>query len=138
MRLPASGGTACAPPATASAAPSLYRIDSDDPLPVVTRCHCAQCARCSGSLAAFTACQPSELAVEGDPAWFQSSPDTKRGFCPVCGSALFLQAEPGNRVYVTVGTLDLPSGLTIAEHIHTVRRPVWCDILAPAPQKAGE
>lgn len=115
-----------------------YRIDSEDPLPGVTLCHCEQCARWSGSLAAFIACRPSEITIAGDPAWFQSSPDTKRGFCATCGSALFWQAEPGNRIYVTVGTLNPPTGLTITEHIHTASKPDWYDILDPAPQKAGE
>lgn len=115
-----------------------YRIDSEDPLPGATLCHCTQCARWTGSLGAFTACRPAELAVTGEPRWFQSSSDTRRGHCPTCGSALFWQVNPGNRIYVTMGTLDAPTGLAIAEHIHVADKPDWYDILDPAPQKARE
>ncbi len=115
-----------------------YRIDSEDPLPAVTLCHCSQCARWTGSMAALTACRPSELTVTGDPVWFQSSSEAKRAFCPICGASLFWQADPGNRVYVTIGTLDPPTGLTIGEHIHVADKPDWYDILDPAPQRLAE
>lgn len=115
-----------------------YRIDSQDPPSGIMMCHCQQCARWTGSLAAFIACRPDELAITGTPSWFRSSPDTRRGFCQACGSALFWQAEPGNRIYVTVGSLDPPTGLAIAEHIHTASKADWYDILDLAPQKAGE
>ena len=115
-----------------------YRIDTEDPPSGVTLCHCEQCARWTGSLGAFTACRPNELAITGNPVWFQSSADTKRGFCPRCGSTLFWQAEPGNRIYVTAGTLDAPTGLAVTEHIHTSSKPDWYEILDPAPQKPQE
>ena len=60
------------------------------------------------------------------------------GFCATCGASLFWQAEPGNRIYVTAGSLDAAAGLAVAEHIWVASRPDWDEIGGTAPQRSGE
>ena len=54
-------------------------------------CHCTQCRKVSGHLWASTDVPKAALRVsgEGKVTWFQSSAKVRRGFCSVCGSALF-------------------------------------------------
>ena len=115
-----------------------YRIATDDPPLGVTVCHCRQCARWTGSHGAFVPVRLSDLTVTGDPRWFQSSPEVRRGSCPSCGSALFWQAEPGNRIYVTAGSLDPPVGLAVVEHLHTLSKSDWYALTDSAPKKPEE
>ena len=50
-------------------------------------------------------------------SWYRSSPRAERGFCRVCGGNLFWRPDGENRTAITAGTLDLPTGLELAEHI---------------------
>lgn len=112
-----------------------YRISGD--LKDALACHCSQCARTSGNYAAMTACKTADLAIEdgGTLAWFQSSPEVNRGFCSRCGGNLFWRQEPGDETYVTVGTLNAPTGLRLAEHIFVASRSDFYDIADGLPQK---
>lgn len=115
-----------------------YRIESEDLPDGLTVCHCRQCAHWSGGPVPFAICRQSEITVEGTVTWFQSSADVRRGFCATCGASLFWQAEPGNRIYVTAGSLDAAAGLAVAEHIWVASRPDWDEIGGTAPQRSGE
>lgn len=115
-----------------------YRIDTELPADPLTVCHCRQCGRWTGGPTPYVVCRTTELAVTGEVRWFHSSPDVKRGFCPVCGGSLFWQAEPGNRIYVTAGTVDPPTGLTVGEHIWTASKADWDEIADTALKRAGD
>jgi hypothetical protein len=54
-------------------------------------CHCTQCRKVSGHYWASTDVPKAALSIEGADrlSWFQSSEKVRRGFCSVCGSALF-------------------------------------------------
>lgn len=115
-----------------------YRMTRDEPLADITFCHCAECARWTGNFAAFTACRPDELAVTGPVVWYRSSDHVRRGGCGTCCSPLLWQEEPGNRIYVTTGTLDGAAGLRPAEHIHVAEKPGWSVIGDDAVQRDRE
>lgn len=55
-------------------------------------CHCSMCRRATGGPFAFLV-RVDEAALEwtaSRPAVYRSSPIAERGFCPDCGSPLFL------------------------------------------------
>jgi len=85
----------------------------------VIACHCSQCRRTSGHYAAMTSA-PTENLVLTESAtlsWYRSSPGAERGFCRVCGGNLFWRRDGDPATSITGGTLDLPTGLELAEHI---------------------
>lgn len=92
------------------------RYTVDQPLGPVTACHCTQCRKISGHYAAAVPAEWSNVTVHGDPKWFESSPQARRGFCPNCGSYLFWEEYDG-KVYIMAGTLDGETGLTMDGHI---------------------
>lgn len=100
-------------------------------------CHCSQCARTSGHFAAMAACSTAELVIEPEEtlAWYKSSDDVNRGFCARCGGNLFWRAAPGDETYVTVGTLDRPTGLRLSAHIFMGSKSDYYDIKDGLPQK---
>ncbi len=112
----------------------------DGPLDPITACHCTNCARSSGHHAAFTACHPDALTIadNGGLQWFRSSPEVERGFCSTCGSNLFWRETPLQRINITAGTMDRPTGLTIGLHIHTASKSDYYDVTDIAPQKTSE
>lgn len=67
--------------------------------------------------------------------WFQSSENVQRGFCARCGGNIFWRAAPGDVTYVTVGTLDRPTGLTLAEHIYVGSKSDFYKIADELPQR---
>lgn len=93
-----------------------YRIE--EPLAQVTACHCSQCRRSSGHFAAATSALREQVTIEGEVRWFESTPgQVRRGFCARCGSNLFWDLMAGDTISIWAGTLDSPTGLTLAEHI---------------------
>lgn len=90
------------------------------PLRDVVYCHCKMCRRSSGHFVAATACAMPHLSITraGSLQWYESSPQARRGFCSVCGSNLFWQPASGTHVSIWAGTLDDPTGLKGAAHIH--------------------
>jgi hypothetical protein len=93
-----------------------YRVDG--PLDDVVACHCTQCRRTSGHHAAATGARREDVTVEGEVAWYESTPGAiRRGFCPVCGSNLFWDRMAAERLDIWAGTLDGPTGLRLVEHI---------------------
>ena len=84
-------------------------------------CHCENCRRTHGHVAAYTALPKSRLELLADTtlAWYHdASPDTRRGFCRRCGASLFWQAGDGaERISVAAGSLDDSRGLKTVGHI---------------------
>lgn len=89
------------------------------PMEDVWLCHCSQCRRSHGHIAAYAAAPPAALTVveDGALAWYRSSDQARRGFCRVCGSSLFWAPSHGRHVSIAAGTLDLPTGLTTVGQI---------------------
>lgn len=102
----------------------------------VIACHCTQCRKGSGHHVAATSAPRGEVKVEGLVRWFQSSADTKRGFCPICGSNLFWDGG-GENLSIFAGTLDGNTGLKVAGHIFCADKGDYYEIADGTPQASG-
>ena len=76
------------------------------------------------------------MDVEGEVAWYRSSETARRGFCPTCGSQLFWDG-PGANLSIFAGTLDRPTGLTLAGHIFCAEKGDYYEITDALPQAPG-
>ena len=111
-----------------------YRVTG--PMRPVVACHCTQCRKTSGFHVAATSAPREAVEVTGDVAWFQSSETARRGFCPVCGSNLFWDGGGAN-LSIMAGTLDGPTGLTLAGHIFCADKGDYYDIADGLPRAEG-
>ncbi len=94
-------------------------FDVEGPLRQVVACHCKQCRKTSGHYVAATAARKNALSVQGADAiaWFEASPDARRGFCPTCGSHLFWDQHSSDMISIFAGSLDDRTDLVIQSHI---------------------
>lgn len=100
-------------------------------------CHCDMCRKHSGAPAlAFVHFPVGSFEwVNAAPRWYRSSPFAERGFCPDCGSTLGMREEVlGDRVQVSVGSLDEPDRAQIQDHVWTSSRISWFDIRDALPR----
>lgn len=100
-------------------------------------CHCVQCRKTSGHYVSATQVGPDQLTITKNAtlAWFQSTPEARRGFCNTCGSSLFWKhtADKG-AVSVMSGTIDGATGIETAKHIFTAFKGDYYDIADSIPQ----
>ncbi|MFM8746397.1 MAG: GFA family protein [Aestuariivirga sp.] len=89
------------------------------PLRPVIACHCVQCRKQTGTYMSATACADADLAFTHTDglAWYRSSPEAQRGFCRLCGSALFWKADGSGTTSISAGAIDGPSGAPLDGHI---------------------
>jgi hypothetical protein len=118
---------------------SRVRYLARAPLRPVVTCHCRQCQRIHGGPAGFTAVAQDGLRLVEDAGlgWYPSSPGVERGFCRSCGASLFWRRAGSGRISVTAGSLDPPTGLRTAGHIHAASAGDWYRIADGLPQFAG-
>ncbi len=85
----------------------------------VIACHCSQCRRTSGHYAAMTSAPSGSIKMTSSATlrWYRSSDTAERGFCEVCGGNLFWKLAGRDDVSITAGTLDLPTGIALGQHI---------------------
>ena len=102
----------------------------------VIYCHCSQCRRQTGHFLAATAAEDADMEIEGaeNISWFQSSPEAKRGFCSICGSALFWKNAGKSYTSILAGAFDEPSSLQAEGHIFTGDKGSYYDITDGLPQ----
>lgn len=95
------------------------RFKTSASLREVIYCHCSQCRKQSGHFYAATNVSEAELELEGTASitWYRSSDVARRGFCRVCGSALFWKHDGLDTISVMAGAFDMPSGLAGGSHI---------------------
>ena len=109
-----------------------YRLAAE---PTATyACHCAECRRQTGYLLATAEVARGAVRLDAEATlrWFDSSPGTRRGFCARCGSVLFWEREASPNRYVTLGSLDGPSGLRIERHVFLAEAGDYYDVPDPA------
>ena len=89
------------------------------PLRAVVNCHCGQCRRTHGHVAAYTNLPRTNLTLTEARGlkWYASSGSARRGFCGECGASLFWDRLDGDTISVAAGTLEAPTGLTTAADI---------------------
>jgi hypothetical protein len=85
----------------------------------------------------MTSCRSANLNLTGDEglSWFRSSATVTRGFCSRCGGNLFWKQEGDDLVYITAGSIDPPTGLSVGEHIFVGSKSDFYEIRDGRPQK---
>lgn len=106
------------------------RFETRGELREVIGCHCSQCRRQTGLYYAATdvPLERFQLLEEATLAWYSASASARRGFCSTCGSALFWQAEGGDKISILAGAFDQPSGLKMGYHIYCNDKPDFYDL----------
>jgi hypothetical protein len=99
----------------------------------VRACHCSQCRRWSGHV--WASGQSTRLELQGAVKWFRSSDIAERGFCPECGSSLFWRKFGSDRIEVSAGAVDTPTGLQLVGHIYVADKGDYYDITDGLPQE---
>jgi len=104
----------------------------------INHCHCSMCRKAHG--AAFG----SFLHADGRGfRWtagaslverFESSAETFRAFCRVCGSNLPVLEDDDTHVIIPAGTLDDDPGIEPIVHIHVASKARWYEIADSLPQ----
>jgi len=126
---------------TAQCACGTIKFEFDTDPTFVAICHCLDCKKASGGEAATFFGVPVDdfTLTSGTPKSFhyiaQSGKGLDRNFCPECGARVFtsdLESFPGLN-FVTLGSLDDPSGIAPQLEMFTKRRLAWQKPL-PLPQ----
>lgn len=101
-----------------------------------TACHCGQCRRWSGHVWASVSVPQDRIAVEGEEnlRWFRSSDRARRGFCGICGTSMFWQADGDDSIDVAAGAIANPTGLRLESHIYVADKGDYYDIADGLPQ----
>lgn len=100
-------------------------------------CHCTMCRRATGGPFAFLVrVEESDVEWRGErPAIYYSSPIASRGFCPDCGTPLFLSYRHDNLLRLTGGSLDHPERVTPSYHYGVESRLPYVDCGQGLPQE---
>lgn len=97
------------------------RYEVSGPLRNVIACHCSQCRRTSGHFLAASGAPSTAIKLINSETltWYASSTTAERGFCKRCGGNLFWRPLREGKEWTSImaGTLDLPTGLRIDQHI---------------------
>jgi hypothetical protein len=103
-------------------------------------CHCRMCQRATGApLPAWANFSADGFAwTAGQPSWYRSSPDLRRGFCHGCGSALCTVADDDAYVCITLATLDDPGRIAPILHMWTSSQVPWLVIDDGLPRHEGQ
>jgi len=106
------------------------RFSIGGPLREVVACHCTECRRQSGHYVAATSVADVDLELEGADhlTWYKASDFARRGFCRTCGSILFWKHEGEARTSIMAGSFDLPTGLTLTQHIFCAEKGDYYEI----------
>jgi hypothetical protein len=93
-------------------------------------CHCIDCRRASGApLVGWAIFAEADVRISGDTAVYASSENTRRHFCPQCGTGLFYTNAavfPG-MIDVQTATLDDPGLVPPSEQIQLAERIGWME-----------
>jgi hypothetical protein len=112
------------------------RYATPGPLRPVIACHCTQCRKTSGHHVAATSAPRAGVEITGEVRWYGSSPEARRGFCPVCGSNLFWDG-PGGYLSIFAGTIDGDPGVRLAGHIFCADKGAYYEIGDDLPRADG-
>lgn len=96
-------------------------------------CHCTMCRRHHGAgyvtWVGFHAGQVEIADPESNLRWHESSPGARRGFCGVCGSSLFFEAERwAGETHVALGCIDEPHPFVPTAHAFYDTHVTWMAI----------
>lgn len=121
---------------TGSCGCGAVRFTAKGRLRGVVYCHCSQCRKQSGHFYAATNVAEADIGIEGaeNITWYRGSETAQRGFCRVCGSALFWKHDDLDTISVMAGAFDTPSGLEGQSHIFVADKGDYYEIDDGLPQ----
>lgn len=107
----------------------------EGPLRAVTLCHCGQCRKWSGHYWAATSAPVSAITFSRDDGltWYRSSDHARRGHCATCGSSLFWSPDGEDRYAIAAGSLEAPTGLSVAMNIYCDDKGDYYDLTPGIP-----
>jgi hypothetical protein len=110
-----------------------YRLEAT---PGGNLCHCRMCQKASsGPFMAFGGVPSSSFVIaRGSLSLFRSSDIAERGFCAACGTPLTYRVLGGQRVGVTLGSLDDPNAVAPEEQFGAESRVSWLADALAAPE----
>ena len=99
-------------------------------MPPGVACHCSQCRKQSGHhwASVHVAREALEMTSRDGLVWYSASDKARRGFCETCGSTLFWDPVDEDRISVSLGVLDNPTGAKLAKHIFTTDKGDYYEI----------
>jgi hypothetical protein len=102
-------------------------------------CHCGQCRRTHGHVAAYTSAARADVvfSAEASLRWYVSSDRARRGFCGICGASLFWEPEGEGRLAISAGCLDRPTELETIGHVYVEDGSDYYEITDCLPQHAA-
>lgn len=98
------------------------RFRATPPFMGVISCHCKQCQRLHGNYNPLLIAEKSNFSFsQGETLvhWYNSSVENERGFCSVCGSAMFKRDKNGPKIKISVGCIDDTSDLLNIKNVGT-------------------
>jgi len=106
--------------ATASCLCGGVAFEVHGPLRQVVHCYCSQCRKTHGLMGPYTQASLDDVVFTSEATlkWYQSSDQAKRGFCKDCGASIFWQPVNGDRVSISAGMINAPTGLEVIGHIY--------------------
>lgn len=99
-------------------------------------CHCSQCRKQTGLYYAATNVELDRMNVEGEEnvTWYRASDKASRGFCRICGSALFWRADGHDYMSILAGAFDQPTGLSFGYHIYCADKGDFYELVDALPK----
>ncbi len=99
-------------------------------------CHCGQCRKQSGHYWSATNANDADfkLTAQDGLRWYNASEIAKRGFCAKCGSFLFWKRLGADRMAISMGSFDAPTGVSLARHIFIADKGDYYQIIDDLPQ----
>lgn len=110
-----------------------YRVEG--PLGRAGICHCRMCQKAFGSWGAPLVSVPvAHLSwTRGRPAAFRSSDIVDRGFCPACGTPLYMKEDGDPNYEIAIGSLDDPELAPPTSQVGLESRLSWFATLHALP-----
>ncbi|KRD71725.1 GFA family protein [Ensifer sp. ENS10] len=102
-------------------------------------CHCSQCRKQTGLYYAATNVRNDGLEVEGmeHVTWYRASDSASRGFCRICGSALFWKGDGQDYISIMAGAFEKPTVLKGGYHIFCEDQGDFYEITDDLPKYAA-
>ena len=96
----------------------------------VLACHCGDCQKMHGNFNAFLVAPRDAIRIEGETAlvWYQSSEESRRGFCGTCGARVVKEQTAAGRWLISAGLIDGASGKRIMRNLWAQAKPDWYDL----------
>lgn len=115
------------------------RFEIHDKIRGVVYCHCSQCRRTHGHVAAYTSVprEALDLRASSTLSWFATEA-ASRGFCSRCGASLFFVGTSSDTYEVSAGTLDAPTGLRAVGHIFADSKSDYYEVADDLPRCADD